>query len=311
MKKLLFALLFAGACFAQTNTNIQFITTTTVGDSCTERSNPQLLIPDGTVITCQSGVRAAVGGGSGGGPAGVGVAFSTDGMAFAADADLQWDATHKGLTVGPARPVVDGFPALAITSNGFTYVQMFNVGGNGNEIDMFSSRGTLASPTASQIGDQLVSLTLPAVNAGNAWNSTTNTVEIYSQVTAADGAAADFNIAYSTTDPMQRLVSLFYQNGNTSFSHIGPLQWSFNVYAEADSTLTIEDKTYTTTHNIRAGAAQSTDLTEWQAFGGAVIARIQSDGVIRPAGYKSSDDTAGVTVTTCTGFKDGLCISGM
>lgn len=33
-------------------------------------------------------------------------------------------------------------------------------------------------------------------------------------------------------------------------------------------------------------------------------------GSIRAAGYKSSDGTAGVTVTSCTGFKNGLCISG-
>lgn len=33
-------------------------------------------------------------------------------------------------------------------------------------------------------------------------------------------------------------------------------------------------------------------------------------GVLAPTGYKSSDGTAGATVTTCTGFKNGLCISG-
>lgn len=33
-------------------------------------------------------------------------------------------------------------------------------------------------------------------------------------------------------------------------------------------------------------------------------------GTIRPTGYKSSDGSPGVTVTTCTGYKSGLCISG-
>jgi hypothetical protein len=33
-------------------------------------------------------------------------------------------------------------------------------------------------------------------------------------------------------------------------------------------------------------------------------------GTVRAAGYLSSDGTAGATVTTCTGFKNGLCISG-
>lgn len=31
---------------------------------------------------------------------------------------------------------------------------------------------------------------------------------------------------------------------------------------------------------------------------------------LQPGGYKSSDGTAGVTVTTCTSFKDGLCVAG-
>lgn len=37
---------------------------------------------------------------------------------------------------------------------------------------------------------------------------------------------------------------------------------------------------------------------------------LEINGNVRPSGYKSSDGTAGVTVTTCTGFKNGLCISG-
>ena len=34
------------------------------------------------------------------------------------------------------------------------------------------------------------------------------------------------------------------------------------------------------------------------------------DGILQTGGYKSADGTEGVTVTTCTGFKNGLCISG-
>lgn len=33
-------------------------------------------------------------------------------------------------------------------------------------------------------------------------------------------------------------------------------------------------------------------------------------GSIRAGGYKSSDGSAGVTVTTCTSFKNGICVSG-
>lgn len=46
----------------------------------------------------------------------------------------------------------------------------------------------------------------------------------------------------------------------------------------------------------------SADLT-WDGTLLTVTGTVQS-------AYKSSDGTAGATVTTCTGFKDGLCISG-
>lgn len=42
----------------------------------------------------------------------------------------------------------------------------------------------------------------------------------------------------------------------------------------------------------------------------ASTATLINAGTIKAGGYQSSDGTAGVTVTTCTGFKNGLCISG-
>lgn len=37
---------------------------------------------------------------------------------------------------------------------------------------------------------------------------------------------------------------------------------------------------------------------------------LEVNGTVRATGYQSSDGTAGATVTTCTGFKNGLCVSG-
>jgi len=63
--------------------------------------------------------------------------------------------------------------------------------------------------------------------------------------------------------------------------------------------------TYTTATALHLGIpTASTNVTIGTAF--SLIA----DGVIQAGGYKSSDGTAGVTVTACTGFKNGLCISG-
>lgn len=40
------------------------------------------------------------------------------------------------------------------------------------------------------------------------------------------------------------------------------------------------------------------------------VTKIDAGNIIFEGKFNSSDGTAGVTVTTCTGFKDGLCISG-
>jgi len=40
------------------------------------------------------------------------------------------------------------------------------------------------------------------------------------------------------------------------------------------------------------------------------LADDSAGATVRAGGYESSDGTAGATVTTCTGFKNGLCISG-
>lgn len=70
-------------------------------------------------------------------------------------------------------------------------------------------------------------------------------------------------------------------------------------------TATNASVTYTTATALHLGVpTASTNVTIGAAF--SLIA----DGVIKAGGYQSSDGTAGVTVTTCTGFKDGLCISG-
>lgn len=56
--------------------------------------------------------------------------------------------------------------------------------------------------------------------------------------------------------------------------------------------------TINSTDNVGIGTLTPTDSL--QVVGGSV----------RAAGYKSSDGTAGATVTTCSSFKNGLCVAG-
>lgn len=51
--------------------------------------------------------------------------------------------------------------------------------------------------------------------------------------------------------------------------------------------------------------------TSIENYSGTQLLLIPSTGIIQPSGgYASSDGTAGVTVTTCTSFKDGICVAG-
>ena len=40
------------------------------------------------------------------------------------------------------------------------------------------------------------------------------------------------------------------------------------------------------------------------------VTGVTASGTVKAATYQSSDGTAGVTVTTCSGFKSGLCVAG-
>jgi hypothetical protein len=72
-------------------------------------------------------------------------------------------------------------------------------------------------------------------------------------------------------------------------------------------TATNASVTYTNTATLHVGIpTASTNVT----FTNPAVS-ILADGIIKAAGgYQSADGTTGATVTTCTGYKNGLCISG-
>jgi len=62
-----------------------------------------------------------------------------------------------------------------------------------------------------------------------------------------------------------------------------------------------------TSNNVGIGTSTAGSLL---TVGSAGQLTVDSSGILKPGGYKSADGTTGVTVTTCTGYKNGLCISG-
>jgi hypothetical protein len=107
-------------------------------------------------------------------------------------------------------------------------------------------------------------------------------------------------IGYNATGQGANTVVVGNGSTTTTFLNhtlaVGPLNTSptgtLHVY---DATAT----TGTTDVTIALGAADSaTDVT------------LTNAGTTKSAGYQSSDGSAGVTVSTCTSFKNGLCVAG-
>jgi hypothetical protein len=72
-----------------------------------------------------------------------------------------------------------------------------------------------------------------------------------------------------------------------------------NVTSSCTANLDITNKTGSTSVHVGLGVADS-----------ASTVTVTNDGTSKSAGYQSSDGSAGVTVTVCTSFKNGLCVAG-
>lgn len=84
------------------------------------------------------------------------------------------------------------------------------------------------------------------------------------------------------------------------------------IYSPADSQLRLSNAANTDFNLLQFGGTTSS-FPALKRSSAALHVRLADDSanaVIRAGGYESNDGTAGVTVTTCTGFKNGLCISG-
>ena len=84
------------------------------------------------------------------------------------------------------------------------------------------------------------------------------------------------------------------------------------LYSPSDGVLRLTDNAGTSFNRLQFGGTTSS-FPSIQRSTTKLFFRLADDSAgatVRAGGYESSDGTAGATVTTCTGFKNGLCISG-
>lgn len=100
----------------------------------------------------------------------------------------------------------------------------------------------------------------------------------------AGGLGAQFKVAYSASPPGAAAIG----SNLDTYTPVGTL----DVYDRGATT-------GATRLNVILGAADSSSTVT-----------VTNQGTLKSAGYQSSDGSAGVTVTTCTSFKNGLCVAG-
>jgi hypothetical protein len=68
------------------------------------------------------------------------------------------------------------------------------------------------------------------------------------------------------------------------------------------------NSTSVVTQTVKAVVSQTADLTQWTSSADAVLARVEDDGIIQAAGYKSSDGSVGWTGTFTNGDGDTVTV---
>ncbi len=255
------------------------------------------------------------------------------------------DATHVAQVTVNAKGLVTAASSVAITAGGTpggstTQLQYNNAGAFGG-ITGATSDGTtvtLAGPnlttphvttildgngnpfiTSSATASAVDSITIANGVTGNPANvliSATGTDTNINLTVAGKGTHKVFvgSTAFQVTSTGDLISAGSIDIANSSFtvSSFGNMTGASNSFTGNSTGFQIWNGGQYAFSSI-SGAPGTTDLSICrQAAGVLEVASgtgCNSTGTIR-AIYQSSDGTAGATVTTCTGFKNGLCISG-
>jgi hypothetical protein len=207
-------------------------------------------------------------------------------------------------------PILAAYGNASSVSYGFT-------GTNGGRTGMFTTGADVVKFAGG--GSSMLSISVNQMNLRDSWNGLGYTLGVNADNFGLSGnsnrAGGPLIIQpeASTGSASAGYLSLRVAPSGTSGVSVNPFIEVVRILATgkigfgplntaSTSTLDITDKTATigaTLVTIGLGAADS-----------ATTATFVNAGTTKSAGYQSSDGSAGATVTTCTGYKNGLCVSG-
>lgn len=200
---------------------------------------------------------------------------------------LKVDNTNSRVGIGtstPAYPMHFCFPTSKVNATIFE--------GYGNDASALGfkamvGRGTQSAPAALQQYDNVMAFTPSAHNGGSGTSSFSKCGGIVFMIDEAPIANATYykgSINFKVSDGTNVEVNRMQINGGNG----GIYQYGFGYITNNISTSTIVSV-------VKGIANQSGNLQEFRNSSNAVLTSVDKDGIIKAAGYKSSDGSTGAT----------------
>lgn len=220
------------------------------------------------------------------------------------------------------------------TSDPWTFTQTFNSGGVTFKGMVINITNTASAAASTVFETQVGGTTRFSVRASDGFTKvTTNDPNIPGYLVVAGGANQVMLGTGNAAWPQAAIASNgFYSWSTTTDATSG--SYDVSLYRDAANTLAIRNGTAAQTANIYGTFTNSTNRCYGSLVGSATaftitaktegtcaddqnlvlagsgVGIVSSTSTFKAAGYQSSDGSAGVTVTTCTAFKNGLCTAG-
>lgn len=172
-------------------------------------------------------------------------------------------------------------------------------------------------------GNVGIGTTLPVYGLDVAKSGASGTARFYDQTASTGSTLAVFRAGVAQSGNVLEVqnnagtvIASVGSTGNLYSSNALSVGATFSVvtlYSPSDGVLRFTDNAGTSFNRLQLGGTTSS-FPSIKRNGTALVIRLADDSAnaaIQASSYISNDGTAGATVTTCTGFKNGLCISGM
>ena len=248
------------------------------------------------------------------------------------DTSAVYSQFNSSASTGLGYAGVEGSTPGATLTGTLAYATFISAGSSGSALQLGTPGGIRATILAS--GNVGIGTTAPTYLLDVAKSGASGTARFYDQTATTGSTFAVFRagvaqsgnvlevqnnagsnvLSVTSTGALTSNVSIV-AGGNISAGATQDVGWSTRstMTSPAGGIITLYNNAQTDFTRLQFGGTTSS-FPSIKRNGTALVIRLADDSAnaaFQASSYISNDGTAGVTVTTCTGFKNGLCISGM